>query len=106
MESSAIVGWGSLSKYHRRHAYWPTAEDSIYVKHDMLHKGIGRMLLEALINKARENGFHSVMGIISSEQLASVKLHGSFGFKEVGHLHEVELKFNRWLDVTFMQLML
>ncbi|HEY3419693.1 MAG TPA: GNAT family N-acetyltransferase [Methanomassiliicoccales archaeon] len=101
-----VVGWGSLSRYHRRHAYWPTAEDSIYVKHDMLHKGIGKMLLEALIKKARESGFHSLMGVISSEQLASIRLHECFGFQEVGHLREVELKFNRRLDVTFMQLML
>jgi L-amino acid N-acyltransferase len=101
-----VVGWGSLSKYHRRYAYWPTTEDSIYVRHDMLHKGIGRMLLEALIKKARENGFHSIMGVISSEQLASIRLHERFGFQEVGHLREVELKFNRRLDVTFMQLML
>ncbi len=101
-----VVGWGSLSKYHQRYAYWPTSEDSIYVKHDLLHRGIGKMLLEALIGKARENGFHSVMGVISSEQMASIRLHALFGFEEVGHLREVELKFNRRLDVTFMQLML
>lgn len=101
-----VVAWGSLSKYHRRYAYWPTTEDSIYVRHDMLHKGIGKIILEELIKKARENGFHSVMGIISSEQLASIRLHGKFGFVEVGHLGEVILKFNRRLDVTIMQLML
>ncbi len=57
-----VIGWGSLSKYHRRYAYWPTTEDSIYVKHDMLHKGVGKLILEELIKKARENGFHSVIG--------------------------------------------
>ena len=72
----------------------------------MLHQGIGKMILKELIMKARENGFHSVMGVISSEQLASIRLHELFGFMEVGHLREVELKFNRRLDVTFMQLML
>ncbi len=101
-----VVAWGSLSKYHRRYAYWPTTEDSLYVRHDMLHKGIGKIILEELIKKARENGFHSVMGVISSEQLASIRLHEGFGFVEVGHLREVELKFNRRLDVTFLQLML
>ncbi len=101
-----VVAWGSLSKYHRRYAYWPTTEDSIYVRHDMLHKGIGRVILEELIKKAKENGFHSVMGIISSEQLASIRLHEKFGFVEVGHPREVILKFNRRLDVTIMQLML
>ena len=101
-----VVGWGSLSKYHRRYAYWPTVEDSIYVKHEMLHNGIGKLLLEELIRKARENGFHSILGVISSEQLASIRLHERYGFIEVGRLREVELKFNRRLDVTFMQLML
>jgi len=101
-----VVGWGSLSKYHRRYAYWPTVEDSIYVKHEMLHNGIGKLLLEELVRKARENGFHSILGVISSEQLASIRLHERYGFIEVGRLREVELKFNRRLDVTFMQLML
>ena len=101
-----VVGWGSLSKYHRRFAYWPTTEDSIYIRHDMLHRGIGKTILEELIKRARANGFHSIMGVISSEQLASIKLHQRYGFKEVAHLREVELKFDRWLDVTFMQMML
>ena len=101
-----VVGWGSLSKYHRRYAYWPTTEDSVYVKHDMHHRGIGKILLAELIKRARENGFHSVMGVISSEQSASIQLHEIFGFMEVGRLREVELKFDRRLDVTFMQLML
>ena len=101
-----VVGWGSLSKYHPRFAYWPTAENSVYVRHDMLHHGIGKMILTELIMKARENGFHSIMAVISSEQLASIRLHMLFGFVEVGHLREVELKFNRRLDVTFMQLMM
>jgi phosphinothricin acetyltransferase len=101
-----VVGWGSLSKYHRRYAYWPTTEDSVYVKHDMVHRGRGRAILAELIKRARENGFHSVMGVISSEQQASIRLHELYGFVEVGHLREVELKFNRRLDVTFMQLML
>jgi L-amino acid N-acyltransferase len=101
-----VVGWGSLSKYHKRFAYWPTVEDSIYVRHDNLHHGIGKLILEELVRKARENGFHSLLGVISSEQLASIRLHERFGFVEVGHLREVELKFNRRLDVTFMQLML
>ena len=101
-----VVGWGSLSKYHRRFAYWPTTEDSIYVRYDMLHRGIGKTVLAELIRRAREKGFHSVMGVISSEQQASIRLHERFGFIEVGHLREVELKFERRLDVTFMQLML
>ena len=101
-----VVGWGSLSKYHRRFAYWPTTEDSVYVQPDMLQRGIGKIILAELIGRARENGFHSVLGVISSEQLASIRLHERFGFIEVGHLREVELKFERRLDVTFMQLML
>ena len=61
-----VVGWGSLSKYHRRYAYWPTTEDSVYVKHDMVHRGIGRAILAELIKRARENGFHSDKGVGNS----------------------------------------
>lgn len=101
-----VVGWGSLSRFHPRAAYGRTVENSVYVRHDMLHMGIGRAMLADLIERARGLGHHTIVALISADQTASVELHRKFGFAEVAHLKEVGYKFGRWLDVTYMQLML
>ncbi len=101
-----IVAWGSLSCFHPRAAYDRTVEDSVYVHHQWQRKGIGRAILADLISRARELGHHTVIGIISGDQIASVEIHRALGFQEAGYLKEVGFKFGRWLDVVYMQLML
>lgn len=104
--NGGIIGWGSLSKFHQRAAYGRTVENSVYVRHDTLHKGIGSALLADLIQRARAIGHHSIIAGISADQIPSVELHRKFGFAEVARLKEVGYKFDRWLDVIYMQLML
>lgn len=101
-----IVAWGSLSRFHPRAAYDRTVEDSVYVHHQWHRKGIGRAILEDLIRRARELGHHTVIAIISADQIASVEIHRVLDFQEAGHLKEVGFKFGRWLDVVYMQHML
>ncbi|MCC7409078.1 MAG: N-acetyltransferase [Phycisphaeraceae bacterium] len=101
-----VVGWGSLSPYKQRHAYRFTVEDSIYVRHDMHRHGIGSILLARLIELARQHGHHSIIAVIDGEQAASIALHERFGFTRVSHMVEVGYKFDRWLDVVDLQLML
>jgi L-amino acid N-acyltransferase YncA len=101
-----VIGWGSLSKFHARAAYRPTVENSVYVRHDALARGIGRLLLEDLITRAQALGYHSIMALISADQEPSVRVHTAFGFAQVGLLREVGRKFDRWLDVMYMQKML
>ena len=105
-DSEEILGFASLSPYKERAAYRPTVEDSVYVRRDLARHGVGRILLEELIERARSSGFHSMMARIEASGEASRGLHGACGFREVGIEREVGRKFNRWLDVVIMQKML
>ena len=104
--SEEILGFASLSPYKERAAYRPTVEDSVYVRRDLARHGVGRVLLEELIDRARSSGFHSMMARIEASGEASRGLHAACGFREVGIEREVGRKFNRWLDVVLMQKML
>jgi phosphinothricin acetyltransferase len=101
-----VVGWGALSKFRDRAAYNPTVEASVYIHHDFHRRGIGRALLEDLIERARAIGYHSLLGGASGDQTASLALQESLGFQRIGCFKEVGYKFGRRLDVVFMQLML
>lgn len=101
-----VAGWGSLSKFRDRAAYDPTVEASVYIRHDLHRRGLGRALLADLIERARQIGFHSILGGASGEQTASIALQESLGFQHVAHFKQIGYKFGQWLDVVFMQLML
>jgi L-amino acid N-acyltransferase len=101
-----VVGWGSLSKFHARAGYAPTAEPSVYIAHGFHRRGLGRTILQSLIERARLAKFHSLIGGTSADQSASIALQESLGFTRVAHLKEVGQKFGRRLDVVYMQLML
>jgi len=101
-----IVGWGALSEFRERFGYRFTVEASVYIRHDAHRRGIGRAILGDLIERARELGYHTLIGGASADQTASIGLQESMGFRKVATFHEVGHKFDRWLDVVFMQLML
>ena len=101
-----VVGWGSLSPFHRRAAYQNSIENSIYVRHDLHKQGIGSALLMDLIARARAARHHTIIALIDASQTGSIALHNRFGFTKVAHLKEVGHKFDRWLDVVYMQLIL
>jgi len=98
-----VVGFGSLSYYRDRHAYATTAENSVYVDAGRRGEGIGRVLLEELVHRAVQHGFHTLIARIGSENEASVRLHQACGFEVVGVEHQIGRKFNRWLDVRVLQ---
>jgi phosphinothricin acetyltransferase len=98
-----VVGWGSLSPYHRRSAFRYTVENSVYVRPDRQRHGIGSALLADLIERATALGYHSIIAAIDGEQAPSIALHAKFGFTHAGVLREAGLKFGRWLDVVYMQ---
>ena len=105
-DSGEVAGFGSLWPYRSRPAYAPTVEDSVYVRRDMHRQGVGRFLLEQLMSLASANGFHSVIARIVGGHEASISLHESCGFAQVGMEREVGRKFSTWLDVVLMQRML
>lgn len=105
-EEGGLVGWASLGRFRERYGYRFTVEDSIYVAAERRGQGIGKRLLAALIEAAREKGYHAIIAGIDAEMEVSVRLHAAFGFEKVGHVKEVGYKFDRWLDVIFMELLL
>jgi phosphinothricin acetyltransferase len=102
----SVGGFGSLSSFKERAAYSTTVEDSVYVHQDHRGQGVGRVLLEELVRLGRDHGFHAVMARIVGGHEASIALHRACGFELVGVEREVGRKFNRWLDVVEMQLLL
>ena len=101
-----VVGWGSLSRFHPRAGYRFTVEDTVYVRPDRQRRGIGRALLSHLITRGQAAGFRAMLGKISGDNEASIELHRACGFFEAGRERELGYKFNRWLDVVTMQILL
>lgn len=105
-DGGEVVGFAALSPYRDRPAYATTVEDSVYVRHDRHGQGVGRLLLEALIDLAHQHGFHAIMARIVGGHEASIALHRALGFERVGVEREVGRKMGRWLDVVLMQRLL
>lgn len=103
---SEVVGFGALSPYKERAAYRTSVENSVYVRRDRAGQGIGRLILEALLDTAANSGFHAVFARINSSGEASIALHSRCGYELVGVEREVGRKFNRWHDVTLMERLL
>jgi len=99
-----VVGWGSLSPWSERRAYARTAEESVYVHSAQRSKGIGRILLLALVRRARAAGLGVLVARIAEAQPASVALHESVGFVRFGTQRRCGEKFGRLLDVELMDL--
>ena len=101
-----VAGWGSLEVFRARPAYRHTAEFSIYVHHEQHRRGIGRAILADLLARARALGHHALVGGCCSESAAIIALLEASGFSRVAHFREVGRKFDRWLDVVFLQRLL
>ncbi len=100
-----IVGYAYAGRYRPRTAYRHTAEDSVYLAPEMAGRGAGRALLAQVITQSAAVGYRELVAIIGdSGNGASIGLHRALGFREVGTLRNVGLKFGRWLDTVIMQL--
>ena len=102
----AVIGFSSFGHFRVWPCYRYTVENSVYVHIDHRGKGVSKLLLQPLINRAREMKLHAMIAGIDAGNEVSYRLHQSFGFVEVAHFKEVGFKFNRWLDLKFMELIL
>lgn len=102
-EDGNILGWAALSKYSTRCAYSDTAEISLYVKDKHQSRGIGKKLMEKIIQEGKKAGLHVVLARITEGNEKSVHLHKLVGFEHIGILKEVGMKFGKRLDVYLMQ---
>jgi L-amino acid N-acyltransferase YncA len=99
-----VVGYAYAGPYRARPAYRFTVENSVYVAHDSYRRGVGKALLEALIEASTEKGFRLMVAVIGdSNQAASIRLHEATGFKHAGVFESIGYKFDRWLDTVLMQ---
>ena len=104
--NGAIVGYAYATQFRDRAAYGWTAENSIYVHPDSMGHGVGKALLMRLCERSETCGFRQMIAVIGGAEEASVRLHASCGFEEVGRLHAAGWKQGRWLDNVYMQLAL
>ena len=100
-----LAGYAYAGLFRTRPAYRFTLEDSIYVAPDRQARGIGRALLDRLIEESAARGFRQMIAVIgdSTHQQASIRLHATAGFTLVGTLPNVGYKFGTWLDSVYMQ---
>lgn len=105
-DGDAVVGFASYGPFRPWPAYLHSVENSLYVAPDRRGGGIGSLLLPALIQRAAGRGLHTMIAGIDAANQASLRLHAKFGFERVAQFREVGWKFERWLDLAFLQLML
>ena len=106
-EAGALAGFASWGAFRAFPAYKYTVEHSIYVHRAQRGRGLGRVLMQALIERARgSDQVHVMVGCIDASNAASIALHEQFGFVHAGAFPEVGFKFGRWLDAAFYQLRL
>ena len=101
-----VLGYASLSSWRTKSGYRHTVEDSIYIRTDATGRGLGRLLLGALLQRARDRRYHVVIADIEAGNAASIHLHEAFGFEVSATLREVGTKHGSWLDLTTMRLQL
>jgi L-amino acid N-acyltransferase len=102
-QAGDVLGFGSFGDWRAWPAYATTVEHSVHVRADQRGKGIGRALVTALIERAAGLGKHVMIAGIDADNAASIGLHAALGFERVAHHREVARKFDRWLDLVFME---
>jgi L-amino acid N-acyltransferase YncA len=101
------VGYAYASSYRARIGYRFTVEDSVYVATEWQGKGIGKLLLQALITECLRRDYHAMIAVIGdSQNIGSIKLHAACGFTHIGTFPNIGYKFERWLDSVQMCLQL
>lgn len=101
--AGTVVGWAALSPVSGRCVYSGVAEDSVYVSAAARGMGVGRKLLEALVEESEAKGFWTIQAGIFPENAASLALHTACGFRLVGRRERLGAMDGRWRDVILME---
>jgi L-amino acid N-acyltransferase YncA len=104
--SGQFLGFASYGAFRAWPAYKYTVEHSVYVDSRFRGRGVGRLLLEKIIEAARKKDYHVLIGGIDTANKASIALHEILGFVHCATIRQVGFKFGRWLDLSFYQLIL
>jgi L-amino acid N-acyltransferase len=103
LKAGTVCGFASYGPFRPWAAYLYTVENSLYVAPEHRGRGVGTAILGPLLEIARSRRLHAMVAGIDAANTASLKLHAKFGFEEVAHFREVGWKFERWLDLVFLE---
>jgi phosphinothricin acetyltransferase len=101
-----VAGFAGYSSFRSPAGYDTTVENSVYLSEDFRGMGLGRRLLKELMSVARDKDIHAMIAAITVTNERSIRLHQGLGFVEVGRLPQVGAKFDRWLDLTLLEVLL
>lgn len=103
VDGAEVLGFASFGDWRTMPGYVTTVEHSVHVRVDRRRSGVGRALVSALLPLARGLNKHAMLGGIDAENEPSLRLHEGLGFERVAHFKQVARKFDRWLDLVFVQ---
>lgn len=106
VSAGRVAGYASYGVWRAKSGYRHTVENSVYVHPDHHRRGVASALMTELIARARAGRIHVMVASIESGNSVSIALHERFGYRVVGVMPEVGVKFGRWLDMTYLQLIL
>ena len=102
-EAGAFMGFGTYGRFRPHAGYRFSIEHSVYVDAQFRGRGVGQRLVQELIQRARQQNYHMMIGVIDADNTASVSLHEKMGFRSCGHIQHAGFKFGRWLDLVLYQ---
>lgn len=103
-ETNEIAGYADYASFRSFTGYRYTVEHSVYIAPKYIGRGLGKRLLQALIDHAKDNRVHVMVAAIDHENIASIRLHEKLGFKQTGYMPQVGYKLGSWRDLVLMQL--
>src|SRR5688572_19637010 len=102
-DDSGLLGFASYGDFRAWPGYRFSVEHTVHIRADQRGRGVGSELMRALIQRAIEQGKHVMIGGVDAENEASLRFHERLGFVPAARLHQVGFKFNRWLDLVFVE---
>lgn len=102
-DGAGVLGFASFGEFRAGPGYRFTVEHTVHVRADCRGRGIGQILMSALFVRAQQLGKHVMIAGVDAANTASIRFHERLGFERVGHLRETGFKFDRWLDLVFLQ---
>lgn len=106
VENDVVLGYAYYDSYNPKQGYLHTVEHSIYLKAGNEGKGVGKMLMNKLIETAKIQDIKTMIALIDNDNTGSILFHEKYNFETVGVMKQVGYKFNRWLDCRIMQIIL
>jgi L-amino acid N-acyltransferase YncA len=103
VDDSGVLGFSTFGDFRTWPGYRFTVEHSVHVRAGTRGRGVGKELVQALFPLAEALNKHVMIAGVDAANEASIRFHERLGFERAGHLREVGHKFDRWLDLVFLQ---